>query len=98
MNQQSFRPQQSSSAFDEMFSFESQIESKLPPATLEQIDRERLAGEFGTGKEWLSQPGQPAAYRKLKPVDQLRAAFAGCEGYVGSELEAMVEHMRSEKR
>ncbi len=86
------------SAFDDMFSFESQIEKHLPPQVLEQANREALAGEYGHADKWLSQPEQRGAFRKLSPVDQLRATFAGCDDYAGSELEAMVEHMREVKQ
>lgn len=83
----------STDAFADMFGYELNVEQHLTPAQRERIECEKLAQKFGTGRSWLSQPEQRADFRALSPVDQLRAAFGGCNGLQGSELEALIEHM-----
>lgn len=83
-------------SFDEMFSFEATIKERLTPDQLEQIRREELCKTFGVKAEWLAQPEQRAEFQRLNSADQLQAAFAEFGGYKGSELAALVSHLRGE--
>lgn len=83
-------------SFDEMFEFEATIRDRLTPYQLDEIEREEMVKKFGAGKAWLSQPEQRAEFQLLDARHQLSATFADVRGYKGSELEALVNHLRGD--
>lgn len=87
------RQQKPTDDFDDMFSFELNIEKHLTPDQLAQIQVEKTAKEFFSDGVWLSTEDQRTAFRALSPRQQLLATFGNCAGYVGSELQAIAETM-----
>lgn len=77
--------------FDDIFSFELNIEKHLTPAQLAQIQVEKTAKDFFTDGKWLATAEQRSAFQLLSPRQQLIATFGNCSGYIGSELQAIAE-------